>query len=83
MILLANRDGPDQTAWMRRLIRAFDVRICQRTQFCMATPRLKEASRLKAMYRTSRYFSDTKNNMVLKTVLVLTSNIYKDNSISN
>ena len=38
MILLAGSEGPDQTARMRRLIRVFAVRICQKTRFCMALP---------------------------------------------
>ena len=33
MILLADSEGPDQTAWMRRLIWAFTVRICSKTRF--------------------------------------------------
>ena len=33
MILLADSDGPDQTAWMRRLIWAFAVRMCPKDTF--------------------------------------------------
>ena len=36
MILLADSEGPDQTARMRRLIWAFAVRICSKTHFRMA-----------------------------------------------
>ena len=39
MILLANSEGPEQTAWMRRLIWAFAVCICPKTRFCMVRPR--------------------------------------------
>ena len=39
MILLANSEGPDQTARMRRLIWAFAVRVCPKTRFRMAMPR--------------------------------------------
>ena len=38
VILLADREGPDQTARMRRLIWAFLVRICRKTRFRMARP---------------------------------------------
>ena len=38
MILLADSEGPDQTARMRRLIWAFAVRICQKTRLRMALP---------------------------------------------
>ena len=38
MILLADREGPDQTAHQRSLIWAFDLRICQKTHFHMARP---------------------------------------------
>ena len=38
MILLADSEGPDQTARMRRLIWAFAVRICPETRFRMARP---------------------------------------------
>ena len=31
MILLVNSEGPEQTAWMRRLIWAFAVCICPKT----------------------------------------------------
>ena len=36
--LLVDIKGPDQTAWMHRLIWAFAVRICPKTHFCMALP---------------------------------------------
>ena len=36
--LLADSEGPDQPAWMRRLIRAFAVCICPGTCFRMARP---------------------------------------------
>ena len=37
MILLVDSEGPDQTARMRRLIWAFDVRMCPRTfSLCVA-----------------------------------------------
>ena len=36
MILLADREDPDQTVWVRRLILAFDVRIYPKTRFRMA-----------------------------------------------
>ena len=36
MILLADSEGPDQTARMRRLIWAFAVRICPKTRFRVA-----------------------------------------------
>ena len=39
MILQADSEGPDQTARMRSLIRAFTVRICPKTRF--RTARLK------------------------------------------
>ena len=38
MIVLADSEGPDQTARMRRLIWAFAVRICPKTRFRMALP---------------------------------------------
>ena len=38
MILLADSEGPDQTARMRRLIWAFAVCICPKTGFHMARP---------------------------------------------
>ena len=38
MILLADREGPDQTARMRRLIWALAVRICPKTCFRNARP---------------------------------------------
>ena len=38
MILLADNEGPDQTARMRRLIWAFAVRICPQTRFHIAQP---------------------------------------------
>ena len=38
MILFADSEGPDQTARMRSLIRAFAVRICPKTCFRMARP---------------------------------------------
>ena len=38
MILSAGSKGPDQTARMRSLVRAFAVRICPRTRFRMARP---------------------------------------------
>ena len=38
MILLTDREGPDQTARMRRLIWAFAVRICLKTRFRIAGP---------------------------------------------
>ena len=38
MILLADSEGPDQTARMRRLLWAFAVRICPRTQFRKPRP---------------------------------------------
>ena len=36
MILLADSEGPDQTALMRRLIWIFAVRIYPKTHLCMA-----------------------------------------------
>ena len=36
MILLADSEGPDQTARMRSLIWAFAVRICPNTRFPIA-----------------------------------------------
>ena len=43
MILLADSEGPDWTAWIRRLIWAFAIRICPKTRFRMARPKcLKE-----------------------------------------
>ena len=36
VILLANSEGPDQTARMRSLIWAFAVRLCSKTRFIMA-----------------------------------------------
>ena len=39
MILLANNEGPEQTAWMHRLIWAIAVCICPKTRFCMVRPR--------------------------------------------
>ena len=38
MILLVDKGGPDQTAWMRRLIWAFAVPICLKTHFRMGRP---------------------------------------------
>ena len=38
MILLADNEGPDQTARMRSLIRASAVRICSKARFRMARP---------------------------------------------
>ena len=38
MILFADSEGPDQIAWMLRLIWAFAVRICPKTRFRMARP---------------------------------------------
>ena len=38
MVLLADSEGPDQPARMRRLIRAIIVRICPKTRFRMARP---------------------------------------------
>ena len=38
MILLADSEGPDQTAQMRRLILAHAVRIWLKTRFRMARP---------------------------------------------
>ena len=38
MILLADSEGPDQTAQKRRLIWAFAVHICSKKPFCMAQP---------------------------------------------
>ena len=38
MILLADSEGPGQTAWIRRLIWAFAVSICQKTPFHMGWP---------------------------------------------
>ena len=38
MKLLADREGPDQTARMRRLILTFAVRICPKTRFHFARP---------------------------------------------
>ena len=40
MILLADREGPDQSARMRKLIWDFAVRICPKTRFRMARPML-------------------------------------------
>ena len=36
MILLEDSEGPDQTAWIYKLIWAFTILICQRTHFPMA-----------------------------------------------
>ena len=41
MILLADSEGPDQTARMCSLICAFNVRIRPKTTFCMAWPKTK------------------------------------------
>ena len=41
MILLADGEGPDQTAWMCRLIRAFVVHICLESCLSMAGPESK------------------------------------------
>ena len=41
MILLADSEGPDQTARMRRLIWAFAFRICPKTRLCMTQPKCK------------------------------------------
>ena len=38
MILFADSEGPDQTAWMHRLIWVFAICICQKTCFRMALP---------------------------------------------
>ena len=38
MILLADIEGPEQTARMRSLFWAFAVRICPKTRFRMAQP---------------------------------------------
>ena len=38
-IVLANSEGPEQTAWMRRLIWAIAVCICPKTHFCMVWSR--------------------------------------------
>ena len=38
MVLLADSEGPDQIAWMRRLIWAFAIRICSKTRFRMVRP---------------------------------------------
>ena len=38
VILLADSEGPDQTARMRRLIRAFALRICLSTRFRLTPP---------------------------------------------
>ena len=38
MILLADSEGPDQTARMRSPIWAFTVRICPKTVYRMARP---------------------------------------------
>ena len=40
MIQLADSEGTDQTAWMRRLIWAFAIRIYPKTRFHMAQARL-------------------------------------------
>ena len=45
MILLADSEGPDQTARMRRLIWAFPVRLCPKARFRMARPMEYEDSR--------------------------------------
>ena len=42
MILLADSEGPDQTARMRSLIWAIAVRICPKTRFRVARPILAE-----------------------------------------
>ena len=38
MIWFADKDGPDQTAWMHRLTLAIAVRICPKTRFRIAWP---------------------------------------------
>ena len=38
MVLFADSESPSQTARMRRLIRAFAVRICPKTRFCLVRP---------------------------------------------
>ena len=39
MIMFTDSEGPDQTARMRRLIRAFAFRICPKTHFRMVRPK--------------------------------------------
>ena len=53
MILLADSEGPDQTARMRRLIWAFAVRICLKTCLRMTRPPHRyRMSRKTAIVRT-------------------------------
>ena len=49
IILLPDSEGPDQTAWMRRLIWAFAVRIFPKTRFRMAWPTLCSELVIKAI----------------------------------
>ena len=44
MILLADSEGPDQTARMRRLIWAFAVSICPKTCFPIVKPNIDRAN---------------------------------------
>ena len=60
MILFADREGPDQTARMRRLIWAFVVRVCPKTCFHMAwlkCARINICNCIKYMYMLIRYVS--------------------------
>ena len=49
VILLADSEGPDQTARKHMLIQAFAARICSKTSFCMVRPNFRL---LKALYST-------------------------------
>ena len=58
MILLADSEGPDQTARMRRLIRAFAARICPKNSFRMARPKGSEAALPKKLVSILKSFRE-------------------------
>ena len=60
MILLADSEGPDQTARMRRLIRASALHICPKTRFSMGRSKhnidsLKKANICLCVYRQLKF----------------------------
>ena len=56
MIMLADRDGPDQTVRMRRLIWAFAVHICPKTHFSIARPLKCRTQQLSSALSSAGYF---------------------------
>ena len=63
--LLADNEGPDQTAWMRRLIRVFAVRIYAKRRFRMALPeelywtQQIDANKIKAAHLAVTFYLNT------------------------